>query len=62
MPSSAKYIDTTTIPARGRDSGCPRCGGEVFHAEQMFSKGKIYHKVNNINISLQGYHDNIEHI
>ena len=45
MPSSAKYIDTTTIMARGRDSGCPRCGGEVFHAEQMFSKDKKYHKV-----------------
>jgi len=44
MPSSAKYIDTTTIMARGRDSGCPRCGGEVFHAEQMFSKDKKYHK------------------
>ena len=24
--------------------GCPRCGGQVFHAEQMFSKGKTYHK------------------
>ena len=45
MPSSAKYIDTTTIMARGRDSGCPRCGGEVFHAEQMFSKDKKYHKI-----------------
>ena len=45
MPSSAKYIDTTTIPARGRDTGCPRCGGEVFHAEKMFSKEKVYHKV-----------------
>jgi len=44
MPSSAKYIDTTTIMARGNDKGCPRCGGEVFHAEQMFSKEKKYHK------------------
>ena len=25
--------------------GCPRCAGSVFHAEQMFSKGKTYHKV-----------------
>ena len=24
--------------------GCPRCEGQVFHAEQMFSKGKTYHK------------------
>ena len=24
--------------------GCPRCGGQVFHAEAMFSKGKTYHK------------------
>ena len=45
MPTSAKYIDTTTILAREGESGCPRCGGQVFHAEQMFSKGKIYHKV-----------------
>ena len=45
MPSSAKYIDTTSIPAKGRESGCPRCGGEVFHAEKMFSKEKVYHKV-----------------
>ena len=50
MPSSAKYIDTTTIPARGRDTGCPRCGGEVFHAEKMFSKEKVYHKVCKSNI------------
>ena len=50
MPNSAKYIDTTSIMARGRDSGCPRCGGEVFHAEQMFSKEKKYHKVINFKI------------
>ena len=51
MPSSAKYIDTTTIMARGRDSGCPRCGGEVFHAEQMFSKDKKYHKVISLTVN-----------
>ena len=56
MPSSAKYIDTTTIMARGADGGCPRCGGEVFHAEQMFSKDKRYHKVMYIVIR---YKDNI---
>ena len=52
MPSSAKYIDTTTIMARGNDKGCPRCGGEVFHAEQMFSKEKKYHKVLNVRMEL----------
>lgn len=42
-PMTAKYIDTTAILARPGE-GCPRCGGQVFHAEQMFSKGKTYHK------------------
>jgi len=25
-------------------AGCPRCGGKVFHAEQMFSRTQTYHK------------------
>ena len=45
MPNSAKYIDTASIMAGPGEHGCPRCGGQVFHAEQMFSKGNIYHKV-----------------
>jgi len=44
MPNSAKYIDTASIMAGPGEHGCPRCGGQVFHAEQMFSKGNIYHK------------------
>lgn len=43
-PLTSKFIDTTTIQAKPGE-GCPRCGGSVFHAEQMFSKGKTYHKV-----------------
>ena len=36
-------MDTATILA-APGKGCPRCGGEVFHAELMFSKDKKYHK------------------
>jgi len=43
VPSTAKFIDTSAIQAPP-GKGCPRCGGQVFHAEQMFSKGNIYHK------------------
>lgn len=43
VPSTAKFIDVTAIQAPP-GQGCPRCGGQVFHAEQMFSKGKTYHK------------------
>jgi hypothetical protein len=46
-PLTSKFIDTTTIPAKPGE-GCPRCGGSVFHAEQMFSKGKTYHKVRSL--------------
>ena len=24
--------------------GCPRCGGYVYHADQVFSKGRAWHK------------------
>ena len=24
--------------------GCPRCGGYVYHADQIFSKGRAWHK------------------
>ena len=24
--------------------GCPRCGGFVYHADQIFSKGNVWHK------------------
>jgi len=43
VPTTCKFIDTTAIMAV-EGQGCPRCGGQVFHAEQMFSKGKTYHK------------------
>ncbi|CAB4065063.1 Cysteine and glycine-rich protein 3,Cysteine and glycine-rich protein 2,Cysteine and glycine-rich protein 1,Muscle LIM protein Mlp84B [Lepeophtheirus salmonis] len=42
-PKKSQGVDTTSIPAKSGE-GCPRCEGKVFHAEQMFSKGKIYHK------------------
>ncbi len=38
-----KSIDTSVIPAAPGE-GCPRCGGEVFHAEKMLSKKSVYHK------------------
>jgi len=38
-----RFIDVSIIRAEG-GPGCPRCGGKVFHAEQMFSKSKTYHK------------------
>ena len=53
MPNSVKYIDTTAIMARPGEHGCPRCSGQVFHAEQMFSKGSIYHKVRKYLIATQ---------
>ena len=43
VPSTAKFIDVSTIKAAPGE-GCPRCDGQVFHAEQMFSKNKKYHK------------------
>lgn len=43
VPATSRFIDTTTIQAEG-GHGCPRCGGSVFHAEQMFSKNRTYHK------------------
>lgn len=43
VPATAKFVDTATILA-APGKGCPRCGGEVFHAELMFSKDKKYHK------------------
>lgn len=41
--ASTRFVDTSLIRAEG-GPGCPRCGGKVFHAEQMFSKNKTYHK------------------
>jgi len=41
--NSIRFIDTALIRAEG-GPGCPRCGGKVFHAEQMFSKNNTYHK------------------
>ncbi len=32
--------DLAAIPGRGKDS-CPRCGGQVFHAEKMLSKKNV---------------------
>ena len=40
-----KPIDTSSILAAPGE-GCPRCGGEVFHAEKKLSKKNVYHKVN----------------
>jgi len=43
VPSTARFMDVAAIKA-APGKGCPRCDGQVFHAEQMFSKGKTYHK------------------
>lgn len=37
-----KAIDTKTIKAP-EGQGCPRCGGSVFAAELMLSKGQVSH-------------------
>ena len=34
---------STVIPAPA-GQGCPKCGGFVYHADQVFSKGQVYHK------------------
>jgi len=44
VPATSKFIDTAIIPAEEGGPGCPRCGGKVFHAEQMFSRTQVYHK------------------
>lgn len=44
VPATAKFVDTSIIQAEGDCPGCPRCGGKVFHAEQMFSRTGVYHK------------------
>jgi len=43
-PATAKFMDTSVIPADDDHPGCPRCSGKVFHAEQMFSRTQTYHK------------------
>ena len=43
VPTTAKFMDVSSIQA-APGTGCPKCGGEVFHAERMFSKGRTYHK------------------
>ena len=39
VPTTAKFMDVSSIQA-APGTGCPKCGGEVFHAERMFSKIK----------------------
>jgi len=43
-PATSKFVDTALIQADDESPGCPRCGGKVFHAEQMFSRTQTYHK------------------
>ena len=38
-PSKADHII-----AAPDGEGCPRCGGFVYHADQVFSKGRAWHK------------------
>merc|ERR1719245_2129050 len=38
-PSKADHII-----AAPDGEGCPRCGGYVYHADQVFSKGRAWHK------------------
>jgi hypothetical protein len=40
IESAMKSIDTKSIKAP-EGQGCPRCGGSVFAAEQMLSKGRV---------------------
>jgi len=46
VPATSKFVDTALFQAEDDDDtpGCPRCGGKVFHAEQMFSRTQTYHK------------------
>ncbi|KAI9552806.1 hypothetical protein GHT06_020686 [Daphnia sinensis] len=44
MEMAFKSIDTKTIKAPD-GQGCPRCGGCVFAAEMMLSKGQEWHKL-----------------
>ena len=37
------YSETAKIIAVD-DKGCPRCGGAVYHAEEIFEGGRSYHK------------------
>jgi len=43
-PATSKFVDTSIIMPDDDAPGCPRCGGKVFHAEQMFSRTQTYHK------------------
>lgn len=38
-----KHSDTDKIKAP-EGQGCPKCGGYVYHADQIHSKGFVYHK------------------
>jgi hypothetical protein len=38
-----KLIDTSAIKSEDPEKNCPRCGGAVFSAEAVHSKGKSYH-------------------
>lgn len=40
MEMAFKSIDTKSIKAP-EGQGCPRCGGSVFAAEMMLSKGQV---------------------
>ena len=40
MESAMRSIDTKSIKAP-EGTGCPHCGGSVFAAEQMLSKGRV---------------------
>jgi len=39
-----KARNTSSLKAADEKKNCPRCGGGVFSAEEIYSKGKSYHK------------------
>ena len=43
VADSDKAMDTSIIKPDGDDLGCPRCGGKVFHAEEVNVKGRSFH-------------------
>lgn len=38
------FSDTTVIKPTETETGCPRCDGAVFQAEEINIKGRMYHK------------------
>ncbi|QQP48753.1 Muscle LIM protein Mlp84B, partial [Caligus rogercresseyi] len=43
-PIKMAYQNGATMAQAPEGEGCPRCGAYVYHADQVFSKGRAWHK------------------